>query len=128
MWTEAKKARRLAKKLRKAQRKADPNYVAPPPTWLKPRPEIDPNHPNFTRKSKTWIKLSRSIRANYGRCLWCEKTPSGQFDLHHILCRKYNPTLVFDKRILMPVCQPCHKLLEPYSSYHADQMLPQLFE
>lgn len=78
-----------------------------------------------------WVKLSQDLRLKQGRkCQWCCKKFRNTSDIqgHHIGCMKYNFSFLLDERIILLVCDSCHKILEPYSRIKLEQMLPQLFE
>lgn len=83
-----------------------------------------------SRYGESWIILSRMLRERIRRCQWCNKKQRHLSDLagHHIGCVKFNYDHLLDERVIIIVCDTCHKLLEPYSKINLTQMLPQLYE
>lgn len=83
-----------------------------------------------SRYGEDWVKLSKRLRDKLKRCQWCNKKQRHLSDLagHHIGCVKYNYQHLLDERVIIIVCDSCHKLLEPWSKINLTQMLPQLYE
>jgi hypothetical protein len=76
-----------------------------------------------------WVLLSMELRKKYKCCQWCDKYfKQRELAGHHIGCVKFNSKQILDRRIILVVCNDCHKLLEPWSRINLTQMLPQIFE
>ena len=83
----------------------------------RPRPETQ-READLVRRSLRWQRLRVKLRREYPFCADPFRNhgrmPHRAEDVHHIVSIRSDPGLAHDYENLLPLCKPCHSMLEAH--------------